>query len=850
MVSPSPILNSRDAGCGPYRLQVHGVKREEGRVTRSVENIRIKELKGVGELVEAETDEPASSAVTKPVEPAKPPVFPYMDTSKGREGYELAGEETNTYRVYDFYKRQAKHHLKQDRELKLLPAYPDLDGGTFGHWGNYSKNGHQDLRWNDMDVGPAMAATYTIDKKNKIGGMLSVLLESGHTITFNKETGSYYNTWKGRPYIHPHRWGVIHGIAVPEGVQAIDLQPWFGPLNQSGKSMSRYLGHHLNGKRVITHYEIGKTRFLDHLSRMENGCYMRTIVATQAGAVTFPFDLTRHKDWEIQTAGDVLIAIKGAKAVVAAAKGFTKGTGDLLKPVLDAASWTGPETADAFKLYFWKGEATHAKAVIASIRSDRKIDPLQKWAQGGPSNWQERFAEPVTVAKDDRAYVVDRIGVPFDNPWGSMMMFSGIDFDEEGHAYLPTLMGDVWKVSGLGEGMTEVSWKRYATGLNQPFGIRLIDGKPYVLTRGSIVCLKDLNGDDEADYYQDHYNGFSYSPSAHTRTFGFTVDKDQTAYFVNGSGAYKKPWKEPAELLASGLRNAMAVGGSQDGIFLVGPQEGVWTPTSAVLEIGQGDYYGMGPNQLTKEGSVSATNPITPAMAYLPRGIDNSTGGFEFPVSERFGPLNGAIVGLSYGYGSWYQILRNNTYAEYDRAQGVIVPLAGEFRAGVVRGAIHPGDGQFYVAGTDGWGNYALEDGSLERIRYTGKAFPMLENVHAYENGIELQFSSPLRGDAATRAENYFVQQWNYEYSPAYGSLEFSVKKPSQEGHDRISVARAKVLRGGKSVFLEIPDLLPAMQTHIYADLETDAGPLEGMPLPPSFTWTRPNRDSPNRCPR
>ena len=117
--------------------------------------------------------------------------------------------------------------------------------------------------------------------------------------------------------------------------------------------------------------------------------------------------------------------------------------------------------------------------------------------------------------------------------------------------------------------------------MNQPFGIRLIDGLPYVMTRNSIVCLKDLNG-DEADYYEDHYNGFTYSPSAHA-SFGFTLDKDRTAYFVSGSGAYKKPWNQPAELLASGLRNAMGVGGSQDGIFLVSPQENVWTPSSAVL---------------------------------------------------------------------------------------------------------------------------------------------------------------------------------------------------------------------------------------------------------------------------
>ena len=65
--------------------------------------------------------------------------------------------------------------------------------------------------------------------------------------------------------------------------------------------------------------------------------------------------------------------------------------------------------------------------------------------------------------------------------------------------------------------------------------------------------------------------------------------------------------------------------------------------------------------------------------------------------------------------------------------------------AGGMRGAINPKDGMFYAVGSDGWGNYALEDGSLDRIRYTGKSLPMLENVHGYENGIELKFSSKVK---------------------------------------------------------------------------------------------------------
>ena len=112
---------------GHIGLQVHGVKHED-QVGKRVrwKDIQLRELQSAGEPDEA-TIEEAESAVMKLEDAAEPPVFPSLATSEGREGYELAGEETNTYRVYDFYKRQAQHHLKQDRELELLPAYPDLD---------------------------------------------------------------------------------------------------------------------------------------------------------------------------------------------------------------------------------------------------------------------------------------------------------------------------------------------------------------------------------------------------------------------------------------------------------------------------------------------------------------------------------------------------------------------------------------------------------------------------------------------------------------------------------------------------------------------------------------------------
>ena len=50
----------------------------------------------------------------------------------------------------------------------------------------------------------------------------------------------------------------------------------------------------------------------------------------------------------------------------------------------------------------------------------------------------------------------------------------------------------------------------------------------------------------------------------HTGTFGFHIDKERNMYFVNSTSAYRKPWNKDPEQLASGMRNAMAVGASQE----------------------------------------------------------------------------------------------------------------------------------------------------------------------------------------------------------------------------------------------------------------------------------------------
>ena len=175
---------------------------------------------------------------------------------------------------------------------------------------------------------------------------------------------------------------------------------------------------------------------------------------------------------------------------------------------------------------------------------------------------------------------------------------------------------------------------------------------------------------------------------------------------------------------------------------------------------------------------------------------------------------------LSYGACSSMLVLRDKPTGA-KRFQGAVIPMEGNFISGLRYGEASPVDGQVYVVGHDGWGTYAVSDGCLQRIRYTGKPahYPMSFRVH--QNGVKLTFDEPLDAGSVQDIQNLFAQQWNYKYSNAYGSPEFSVKSPDQEGHDILTVKSAHLLDGGKTLFVEIPDIDPAMTVHVYGSLKS-----------------------------
>jgi azurin len=328
-----------------------------------------------------------------------------------------------------------------------------------------------------------------------------------------------------------------------------------------------------------------------------------------------------------------------------------------------------------------------------------------------------------------------------------------------------------------------------------------------VLGRDQITRLHDLNGDGEADFYECVNNGYVTSPAGHDFICGLERDPAGNFYTASGAQGVLKlaPEGNRVEVLATGFRNPDGLALSPQGTITVPCSEGEWTPASMICEIKRGGYYGYG-------GPKSGRPPDLP-LVYLPRGLDNSSGAPTSITSDRWGPLEGLAVHFSYGQGSHFLLLRDQVDGQ---PQGAIVPLPGEFRSGVHRGWFHPKDGQLYVTGMGGWNTFTLDDGSFQRVRYTGDPVQVPVAFTAHENGVLVTFSRPVDRAIAEQSGSHFAQAWNYRYSASYGSPEFSTRHPGTVGHDPLAIHSAHVVGDGRAIFLEIPDLQPVNQLHLH----------------------------------
>ncbi len=759
---------------------------------------------------------------------AAPARFPYADPANGRESYRQAKSSINSERLYDFYARQADFYLSGAPEPDILPAYPGLDGGLYGHWGKNPHMDQSDNVWNTMNTGTVVGGILDFEDYSVNKGVSVYLGESTKmSCVFDPETLSYPDVWTGGFVRFPNlRWGLI-GTIQPHGNSMMpvdDLLTWSVVFPENSEPVSEYKGYFRHQDKVAFYYKVRDAEILDQpfsLKRHGVNIFARAI---EIGPHSTPLDLKLGQSFSsnkmsVKRFAETTVTTFSSEdkslsiAIISRSdEKFSKlKTDSTGQPVLQ---FDPTDSTYQFSTYVFK--LPKSSDTIDFISDEERVESLSHFREGGPSQWPIELPLKGLNASSKLAYAIDNLPVPLGNPYLSPMFLTGLAFQANGDAFITTFFGDIWRVQGISDSLDRVTWRRVASGLHQPLGIEIFDNKVYVIGRDQVTRLTDLNNDGEFDAYYCFNNQFETSKGSHDYYTGLQADSIGNLYFAGREkGVYRVSHDgKNIESLASGIRNPNGLSVTPSGRVYTAPQEGQWTPSSMIIDVSRGGFFGYLKHQTERD--------IDLPLVYIPRGIDNSTGGQTFVNSKRFGPLNQKLISFSYGYGTHYLVLRDERVK--GQTNGAIVPLRGEFLSGVHRGRINPLDGQLYAVGSRGWGTYAQYDGAFHRIRYTGKEFKEPIGFKVFYNGIRVDFENPLNTANTNTLGRYFAQQWNYRYSMGYGSPEYSVKHPDQFGHDRLNIQSAHLANENRSVFLEIPDLEPVMQLHLRLHLEFSDG--------------------------
>jgi hypothetical protein len=636
---------------------------------------------------------------------------------------------------------------------------------------------------------------------------------------------------------------------LPKGPRKADVkqgEPLFAdvPFGPLPRSWAKYRGLYLSGDHVVFVYTVGQAALLESpdletvkdealITRTFNvltpGDASSLLVADAPEGVTPTIEDGRAvfaedpKNPDDRTLVAVIGAPAGARLLV---------TGGRITLKLPAFA-----PGQKFKVVFAHGAAADAGKLVDAIQAVAPPADLKPWTHGGAPHWAQTVKARGTLGADDGAfpYVVDNLAIPLDNPYKSKIRVGGLDFFKDGRVAFCTWSGDVWVGKGIDDKLENIEWKRYATGLFHALGLKIVNDQIYVLGRDQITRLHDLNNDGEADFYENFNNDVQVTPGFHEFTFGLETDSKGNFYFIKGGPVNPggRGWGplsdhngcmfqvssngEKFAVFATGVRAPNGIGVGPHDEITTGDNQGTWVPVDYIHYVKEGSFIEV-PDLSHR---LPVPTEFTPHLCWVPYDWDNSNGDQVWVTSDKWGPLKGSMLYLSYGKSSLFGVLQEDVGSV---RQGGVFKFPLKFDSGICRARFSPVDGQLYVAGLKGWQTNAAKDGTIQRVRYTGKPVTVQNELHITDKGITVGFTNALETSTASDPGNYSIEQYNYHWTSAYGSAEYKLSDPQQKGHDKLDIKSVTVAPDKKSVFLEVPGLQPVMQMKIKMNIKAADG--------------------------
>mgnify|MGYP003634949718 CR=1 FL=1 len=717
--------------------------------------------------------------------------------------------------------------------------------------------------WELMDTGPFISDTFRMfEPTGEVGALKGIALKVGpeedYTLLFDTETLRMVAGFQGNVILGGTPWDGKHGgnSSTPSEREnyfftsnwgpgwAINGE-WTDPREKDNdipngplpRSLAKYQGLYRHEGATVLSYTVGDARVLEQPALVDGSLIRSFWVSDNEQAIQLlvsdPFAVPAEGEPQSDRVATLLNAPEGVVI-------------ETLDSGRRIVSIPANCKEGSFHLVYTFDQAPTFKVEAASPET---------LTQAGPALFPETIEVSGQLGSSEEAYTVDTIPLPTDNPWQSEIRFGAYDFFPDGkRVACSTWNGDVWVADGIDGDLETITWRRYASGLYQTLGLKIVDGIIHTLGRDQITKLHDLNDDGEADFYECFNNGVRITSGFHEFAFDLQTDADGNFYFskgqpVLGGGRGFAPWTdhngtilkvsadgESITRMAWGLRAPGGVSVGPNGELTTGENEGSYVPRCKITwsKPDGSSFHGVVPSEWDDKLFVR-TLPGTPTdyerpLCWLPYFVDNSSGSqFWVPEGSPWSTHAGAMLHLSYGKSSVYRTLIDEVDGQ---VQGGVYKLPIELTTAVMRGRFHPTTGDLYLIGFRGW---QTNGGTgFNRVRLTGNEKPVPVELKAHKNGLMVVFSDALDPEIASDPRRYSINKWDYVWGPQYGSGRFSIDKRDDEARlkalnepskgaqnqiDSVPVRAATLLEDGKTVFLYIPEMTPAMQMEIMMDL-------------------------------
>ncbi|MDG2048235.1 MAG: DUF1080 domain-containing protein [Halioglobus sp.] len=448
-------------------------------------------------------------------------------------------------------------------------------------------------------------------------------------------------------------------------------------------------------------------------------------------------------------------------------------------------------------------EAAAAVAYILSVPGERGERNLPINSNGRPYVATQDYDVLPRLASQHPSFRLENLA-----PKGFEPKVGGLAFRNDGKLVVASWDKDgaVFLVDPKPDRKSQV--QRIAEGLHEPLGLTIVDDRLFVLQKQELTELIDNNSDGVIDRYRAVSYDWPSSTNFHSFAFGL-LHADDYFYFLLSicvlPGGASCPDQLPTqgkllradkagdvETYASGFRtpNGIAFGPNDD--IYVTDNQGDWLPSSKVIQVNEGGFYGSravadaGPNRLEE----------TPPTAWLPQDeVGNSP---TQPLLLTEGPYAGQMI-----HGDVYNGGIKRLFLETvdGRQQGAVFHFSGGLQGGVNRMARGP-DGAIYlgeVGNPPNWGEHDKLWYGLERMVWVDNVAFEIVTMKAQEDGFLIELTQPLAVNQEISPSDLLVKQWFYHPDEQYGGPKYD--------ETVLAVSALEIATDRRSLRLKIPGL-------------------------------------------